>query len=71
VSAFLCAVLSGVGRGLATGRSRVQISKNKFISLRSQILYRNRPEGIIRTLYLFIYLSFMGEMRNAYKILVG
>jgi hypothetical protein len=41
------------------------MSKNRFISFRSQILNRKRPEDLIR-----IY-CFMGEERGVYWVLVG
>jgi hypothetical protein len=60
---FVVVVLSCVGRGLATGRSPVkdssQMSKNSFISFKSQILNWNRPEGLIR-----IYSTVVPEYSN-------
>jgi hypothetical protein len=47
VSAFFCVALSCVDSSLVTGRSPVQLF-NRFVSFRSQILNRKRPEGLIR-----------------------
>jgi hypothetical protein len=46
-----------VGSGLATGRFSVQgvlPTVNRFISFRSQILDRTRPEGLIRIIIIII-----------------
>jgi hypothetical protein len=57
-----CVVLSCVVSGLATGWSPVQgvlpnvkKKKNSFINQRSQILNRNRPQGLIRIYYFICF----------------
>jgi hypothetical protein len=57
VSTFFCVLLSCVGEAFrrADPQSKESYRMSKtFISFRSQILNRNRPEGLIR-IYLLIF----------------
>jgi hypothetical protein len=62
VSAFFCVVLSCVGSGLAMGQSSIHVvlpnDQNRFVSFRSQIPNRNRPEGLIRIHYILIKVNY-------------
>jgi hypothetical protein len=66
---FFCVALSCVGvtlrRADPPSKECYQMSKNRFISFRSQILNRNRPEGLIR-----IYLRNNNNNNNNNNVLL-